>query len=77
MFLNEFTECNIQFENGIFTIDGKRYVNRGDHVVQEVDLAERVVYFSKPTSKNRWFDDGVPFAEVDLIPLFHDKERGY
>jgi hypothetical protein len=75
MFLSDFTECDIQFDKGIFTIDGERYINRGDIVVS-IDLEERVVYFTERKARG-WFDAATPFSEVQLIPLFNSKDRGY
>ena len=77
MFLSDFTESKIELIGHILVIDGKRYLNRGTWLISEIDLKNRVVY-KEGSKKSLLFDDeSVSFQEVELMPLFYDKTRGF
>jgi len=76
MFLSDFTESKIELNGHILVIDGKRYLNSGAWLISEIDVIKRLVY-KEGSQKSLLFDDeSVSFQEVELIPLFYNKERG-
>lgn len=76
MFLSDFTESTIVLKDNILTIDGKRYINRGLWLMDDIDLKERIVY-KDDMGEETWFAEIMPFDQVELIPLFYDKQRGF
>jgi hypothetical protein len=77
MFLSEFTESKIELVGHILVIDGKRYINRGLWLIHDIDSARRLVYKDEGKENALFGGESVSFQEVDLIPLFFDKERGF
>jgi len=76
MFLSDFTKSKIELLGHILVIDGRRYINRGEWLIGDIDVRNRRVYKEGQTKSHLFHDASMSFDEVNLIPLFPTgKER--
>ena len=72
--LSDFSSSRIELNGNILVIDGKRYVNRGLWLIDDIDCKEQIVY-KDDLGEDTWFAETLRFNQVELIPLFGERKK--